>query len=1056
MKNFILILGLVFLLAETAVSEISPESSQSYFAQAQQTESKALELGKKWSGEVINNSISLYLDAHQRWRQIREFEKSSVCLREVSHFYILFGKNEEAVNNLINATKLDVNHRNLITKSKNLSLLAIAYLRLGKIANAKKTSEKSLSLAKKANSSEALAFAFFAKGQINYENIKFDTAILEYEQALRFWEESKSLKDQAKVLLELAYVYMSKDELLIGLDKARKSFDISIQINDLRGKVIAQNAIAVLKSKLGFKQEALNIFLESEKLFPNDIDFWERGCMYNHLAEIFFEYYEPKIALNYHLKALDLFQKEKHLSGQLVTLPRLGIINFQLNNESIGLEYFNTGLKLARQTESDYFFALMNQDLGNLYFETDKAKALKYFKIAQPIFENLEIRTHLAIIQSKVGMIYQSQGKIDTAREYFNSALKFNRETKNRFSEAQNLYNIANLYANENNYKTALDFAEQSISITENLSSEVINSKLKTTFFSSVAERYELYINLLVKRYEQSPNENYAVQALQAAEKSRARSMLENLSLAEVNFSKDATPGIVKREKEIRVLLNSKADKLTDLLSSNTEKIETEKLDNEINELEHELEEIKATLKQNSPIYSAIKNPAPFDIAEFQRNILDENSLLLEFSFGKEESYLWLVGKTEINSYVLPSRGQIESRIEKLRKLIDSRQILEGETTENYQARIAGDETEFEQEAQVFSNELLGQIADKIKDKRLIIVPDGKLHYFPIAALPFPNSTENIPILLTNETIYQPSAATLSLLTQIDKKPIVEPKNLLVFSDPIFSKQDPRISAASDENQNEMSFIKKENFRFAESLTALSRLNASRDEADSIVEIVGASDSTIFTGAAATRENALDAATADYKIVHFATHGLINEERPELSGIVLSQVNENGNNQNGVVRLQDIYAMNLTADLVVLSACSTGVGKEVKGEGLMSLNNAFLQTGAKTVISSLWKVDDYATRELMKNFYRELTSGTVTTSEALRRAQIKMRQNPQYQSPFYWAAFTVQGDFQSAPKLSGSFGSWIYTFFIVPFLLVGVYSYRRRFRLFNRKTVNKN
>jgi CHAT domain-containing protein len=502
--------------------------------------------------------------------------------------------------------------------------------------------------------------------------------------------------------------------------------------------------------------------------------------------------------------------------------------------------------------------------------------------------------------------------------------------------------------------------------------------------------------------------------------------------------------------------LNSKADKLTDLLSSKAEKTETEKLDNEINELEHELGEIKATLKQNSPIYSAIKNPAPFDAAKFQTNILDENSLLLEFSFGKEESYLWLVGKTEIESYVLPSREQIESHIEKLRELIDSRKILEGETTENYQARIAHDETEFEQEAQVFSNELLGQIADKIKDKRLIIVPDGKLHYFPIAALPFPNSTENQPILLTNETIYQPSAATLSLLTQIDKKPIVEPKNLLVFSDPIFSKQDPRISATSNEDQNEMSFIKKKNFRFAESLTALSRLNASREEADSIVEIVGASDSTIFTGAAATREIALDAATADYKIIHFATHGLINEERPELSGIVLSQVNENGNNQNGVVRLQDIYAMNLTADLVVLSACSTGVGKEVKGEGLMSLNNAFLQTGAKTVISSLWKVDDYATSELMKNFYRELTSGTVTTSEALRRAQIKMRQNPQYRSPFYWAAFTVQGDFQTAPKLSGSFGFWIYTFFIVPFLLSGVYAYRRRFRLFNRKFVNKN
>ena len=136
--------------------------------------------------------------------------------------------------------------------------------------------------------------------------------------------------------------------------------------------------------------------------------------------------------------------------------------------------------------------------------------------------------------------------------------------------------------------------------------------------------------------------------------------------------------------------------------------------------------------------------------------------------------------------------------------------------------------------------------------------------------------------------------------------------------------------------------------------------------------------------------------------------------------------------------------MNLAADAVVLSACSTGVGKEVKGEGLMSLNNAFLQSGAKSVVASLWKVDDYAAQELMKNFYKELSSGTATTSQALQSAQIRLRQNRQYQSPFYWAAFTVQGDFVTAPQISGNFDYRNLAWLIFPFGALGIYFYRRR------------
>jgi CHAT domain-containing protein len=532
--------------------------------------------------------------------------------------------------------------------------------------------------------------------------------------------------------------------------------------------------------------------------------------------------------------------------------------------------------------------------------------------------------------------------------------------------------------------------------------------------------------------------------------------MLATLSLADADFIKDvAAAGLFRREKEIRELLNSKADKLTDLLSKgDADKSEIDKIGNEIGELEIELEGIRARLKQSSPIYSAIKNPAPFDVGEFQNKILDENSLLLEFSFGAEESYLWLIRKNEIDSYVLAPRGQIEDRIDTLRALLASRDIKPDESVEDYQQRINESEKAFKREAQILSEMLFGQIAAKLPGKRLIIVPDGKLHYFPVSALSLPNAENGAPILLTNETVYEPSAQTLSLLKK-SRSVSRAARNFLVFSDPVFSDDDARLSGAGKtpanaEDQTALTVTS----RFAESLNSLRRLPASKAEADSIIEIIGGSPEDSFSDFDASRDKFLGAENSDYKIIHFATHGLVNEQRPELSGIVLSRFDREGRQVNESVRLHDIYGLNLNADLVVLSACNTGLGKEVKGEGLMSLNNAFLQVGAKSVVSSLWKVRDEATEELMKDFYQGLTSEKLTSSEALRQAQIKLWQNPKYKSPFFWAAFTLQGDFENAPKLSRGFGYWIYFLLIIPFLTLGVYRFGKG-KLFNRKIVSR-
>ncbi len=1023
-------------------------------------EDEAKQTAAIWNDNSYRRAQLLYEKTAQDWLATGNLRRYAACLRKAAQLNTSLNELDVAWRMLSNSLSAERTAQNIAGESETLSSLTLIALWKKNLKSAEQLQKQAVALAEKSKQPEIIAKASFAAAEYFYRNQRNIILMQELqEKSLRLFREANDRTSETQTLTMLAYTAVMNNDCAKGQTYATEAINLARSTGNQRDLAFALIASGDAYQRVGNWQEAYQALKEAESIYPENLDFNEKAILFVRFGFHYETFSDLIQARSYFQKARELFIKRGNLYGNSELATRIGQISLQLGDKTEALKNFNEGLQIGIQSNDKYSLAYAYENIGELYFSNQEYKnAFNYYQKALVNFNEIGIKHAIASVKEKIGKLYLQQNNQQSAEKFYLEALQIYQDIRSKNGQAGNLYNLARIHQSEQQIETSLREIDECLRLTDFLHGETANKKLKQSYLADIFDRYELHIKLLMKMHRLSPNENYAIGALQSAEKSRARSILENLSLAEADFIKDAAPEIVKREKEIRVLLNSKVDKLTALLSNNADKAETEKLDGEINELEHELEEIKATLKQNSPIYSAIKNPAPFDVGELQSEILDENSLLLEFSFGKEESYLWLVGKTEVNSYILPPREQIESRIEKLRKLIDSRGMLGGETVVNYQARIATAETEFEREAQIFSHELLGQVADRLSNKRLIIVPDGKLHYFPIAALPFPNSIDNVPILLTNETVYEPSAATLALLMRNGKRISAAPKNLLVFSDPIFSNQDARIAAAAGiENkvQPETNWLKAENFRFAESLTSLARLNASRDEADAIVEIVGASESTALGGLAATRERALDASISDYKIIHFATHGLIDEERPELSGIVLSQVDETGQSRNGVVRLQDIYAMNLAADAVVLSACSTGIGKEVKGEGLLSLNNAFLQTGAKSVVASLWKVDDYAARELMKNFYLEMTSGTVTTAEALRRAQIKLRQNPQYQSPFYWAAFTVQGDFQNAPQLTAGLDYRIYGLSVLPFALILIYIYRRRAKLFDRKIINK-
>jgi len=232
--------------------------------------------------------------------------------------------------------------------------------------------------------------------------------------------------------------------------------------------------------------------------------------------------------------------------------------------------------------------------------------------------------------------------------------------------------------------------------------------------------------------------------------------------------------------------------------------------------------------------------------------------------------------------------------------------------------------------------------------------------------------------------------------------------------------------------------------------SAIQPLFYAKHELANLRDVAGV-ETLLATGFDASREKLQHTDLTKYSILHFATHGVLDPKRPEHSGLFLSTIKRDGQSQKGFVGLSDIYNLHAPVDLVVLSACRTGLGKDVRGEGLVGITRGFMYAGASSVVASLWKVDDEATAELMKQFYINLLRGGMTPASALAAAQNSIRQQDRWRSPYYWAAFTIQGDSQSAIKptraASGhAFENTVVAGSLLALMVIVVSSYRRHKR----------
>jgi CHAT domain-containing protein len=641
----------------------------------------------------------------------------------------------------------------------------------------------------------------------------------------------------------------------------------------------------------------------------------------------------------------------------------------------------------------------------------DLAKAQEYYSQSLTIAENVDAPAHdRAKFLIGFAAVRRQQRDFPKAEDLYRKALKIiEAKDPESIDRTTTLGDLAGILYHEGRFDKAAELYRQALNTLENRILRLGGAEESRSRYRAEHVRYyQEYMRLLIEQAQPEV-------AFEVLEGSRARTLFEMLEQAQVDTERGADPAIRERARKLRRLLNAKTEYRIRLVGGAGSDQQLALVDKEIEELLLKYQQVESQLRSSSPAYAALTQPRKLGVFEIQ-SLLDANSLLLEYSLGEERSYVWAVTGKSLRAYVLPKRGEIEAAAQRVYDLLALKNRIankEGEDGANTAER------KYVEAANELSEMVIGPVAHLLTGKRLLIVSDGALQYIPFAALPMPgNRAGLVPLIVKHEIINLPSASVLAELRQqkIGRSPA--PMAVAVLADPIFDPTDERLKKfhlqKSSSSRWDSNVIRsaRDLDTTREAKPYLSRLLYTRNEADAVMAVTPPGKGMLAVDFDASRAVATNPALAKYRIVHFATHGIIDDRHPELSGLVLSLVNKQGKPQDGFLKLQDIYSMRLPVDLVVLSGCETGLGEQISGEGLLSLTRGFMYAGAIRVVASLWSVSDVATASLMADFYRAMERDGMRPAAALRAAQIQMWKQKQWSSPYYWAAFQIQGDWK--------------------------------------------
>ncbi|MCM3872895.1 MAG: CHAT domain-containing protein [Pyrinomonadaceae bacterium] len=883
---------------------------------------------------------------------------------------------------------------------------------------------------------------------------KSDQALVQFRTALNLYTAAKNNRGIAAANNELGDLYLRQGQYNVALDNYKKALE------GFRGASQKQDAVT---AAVGLGDDQFNANLMLAKI--GDISF--------RLGRI------PEASAAYGQMVVKKPEAPAAKAGR--RFGGIGAITGGLASGNVSVAAPTSALTIAMEAKKELdeyrnsiVYSSYQLGIGRIaYFNNDLETAKKSFLLALEATSsslagigNLgQTRRFRAAARTSLGDVALRQGKLKDATKSYAEAVKGAQDDKRLdlvWPAQRGLGRSMWLQAGQEKdpkkagtmRESAVGNYREAIKTIETLREGSLHAdEARTTFLATTKSVFDeaassLAEMALIAAPAGSPLQGsalaYASEAFKITEQARARSLLDLLSESGSSVSEGVPAELLKRKQENLDRQQEIAELLTGInISTDEPKKKPGELEVELDKLQTEFNEIENQIRVASPRYAALTSGQSLSLAEVQQKVLDDQTVLLEYSLGPEASYLWAADSKSLTLHKLAPRSAIDKLVTDLRaQLIPARlqrrivgiDVAADSTRGLGVVSASEDAAPFLAASNALYKAAVEPASALIGQKRLLVVADGGLNYIPFEALVKAAGGDYASaqyLIKTNEVVYAPSASVIGAIRQQGPRPAG--RAMLVIADPVFNSNDTRAkgvapSTASAETrglgiESALTDVTGQG-AVATAETAkmqglpLARLSGTRTEAQQIALLGKASGAPtdVWLDLDASEANLGVRDITKYRVLHIATHGLLNAERPQFTGVVLSLVGNKGD--DGFLRTDEVFNLRLGSPLVMLSACETGLGKEKRGEGVLGLTRAFLYAGAPTVGVSLWSVADKSTADLMTDFYKRLLSSSAAASiggspsAAMRDAQLAMITGKKYSAPFYWAPFVLVGDWR--------------------------------------------
>lgn len=858
---------------------------------------------------------------------------------------------------------------------------------------------------------------------------EFWEAVAKFERSLLLFERLGTKDRMAEDYFRLGKRYAEMNRFRDALELFEIAGALYRELHDRRFIALCYNQIGWCHAELGELESALPAYLWAIDEWQRQPPWYGKAVTLENLGKLYALEGRPTLAVQAYRQAADYWRAQGSKRDEASELNHLGWVYRTVGDRRQALDALRQALELAgKDSPREHAVALV--EMGNVFLDAQQPRrALPFFEAAsrleaaatpETLASNLvglgigyrrtgEYAKALAAYRQALdqahaagnqraeaitwidlGSAYLDLHQPQQAADVFGKALVLARSSGYRDTEALARLGLASAARDRRNLGAALKEGQAALEMMEALRAGAARSDLQAHYLARHEDAYGFLVGVLMQLHAMQPGRGFDLEALRVSEQSRARGLLDDLVARRESLARPhaAASLLAARRRLLEQIAAKDRERRIPRPPSTPDKPEPSaaELESELDHLLEELREVSDEIRKGSPGSPPANGALAGSIADLQRSLLDDGSALLEYHVDPGKSFLWVLTAESVASFELPGSEQLESLAHAA-----SDQLSRDEPP----ARQDGGANPALRLSQI----LLGQAAERLGDRRLVIVPSGALCYVPFAALPDPRHVAD-PLMLRHEIVYVPSLAVLAeLRTRQNGRPRrLDP--IAVLADPVFGTRDARAKR-----------LRVPPAKLDPMLSALDRLPYTRAEAAAIEEIAGRQRVLAALDFDASPELVTGGSLRSYPTLHFATHGTLRRE-PELSALALSQLDRTGRPRDGWLRASQIALLDLPAELVVLSGCETALGEELAGEGLIGLPQSFLGAGARRVLVSLWRVGDRSTAELMSHFYRAILLAKLPPAAALRAAQRAMWQDAASRAPSHWGGFVLEGDWR--------------------------------------------